>query len=143
MLNELGNIVEKCWVNIPDHFENVTLDEFIIMPNHVHGIIEIIGDNTVGRDVACNVSTPKHLSNISPKSGSISTIIRSYKSAVTRSIRKHHNSQFAWQPRFYDHVIRNNHALENIQNYIQKNPENWEKDQNLIQEDQQFILKLN
>ncbi len=143
ILNKTGNIAENYWVGIADHFDNVELDEFIVMPNHIHGIIGIIGDKTVGRDVACNVSTSDRMSNISPKPKSLSTIIRSYKSAVTRSIRKHHNSHFAWQPRFYDHVIRNNHALKNIQTYIQKNPENWEKDQSLLQENERFISKLN
>jgi len=70
------------------------------MPNHIHGIIEIIGEHTVGRDVACNVFTSEQMSNIFPKPRSLSVIIRSYKSAVSRSIRKPFNSDFAWQSRF-------------------------------------------
>ncbi len=77
------------------------------MPNHVHGIIQLLGDEYTSRDVARNVSTSEHMSNISPKSGTLSTIVHSYKSAVTRSIRKHHHPKFEWQPQFYDHVIRN------------------------------------
>lgn len=141
-LNEYGIVAEKCWVAIPEHFENVELDEFIIMPNHIHGIVGIDGEYFRGRDVACNVSTSKQMSNISPKPGSLSAIIRSYKSAVTRNIRKYHNPNFAWQPRFYDHIIRTKTALENIQNYIKQNPANWKKDQNSIDEDNSFIKKM-
>ena len=67
------------------------------------------------------------MSNISPKSNSISTIIRSYKSAVT----KHANRlgfDFGWQTRFYDHIVRNEKAFQNISNYIINNPANWDKD---------------
>ena len=142
VLNGFGKIAEQNWIEIPNHFENVELDEFIIMPSHVHGIIAIGGGFMVGRDVACNVSTLKHMSNISPKSGSLSTIIRSYKSAVTRFIRKHHNSDFKWQSRFYDHLIRNETALENIQHYIIQNPTNWKQDRNMIIEDKTFFKNL-
>ena len=97
----------------------------------------------VGRDVECNVSTSKYMSNISLKSGSLSTIIRSYKSAVTRSIRKHHNPKFAWQSRFYDHVIRNEIALGNIQHYIIQNHIHWNQDRNITNEYKTFIKNIN
>jgi len=67
------------------------------------------------------------MSNISPKPGSISTIIRSYKSIVTKHARKI-NPAFAWQPRFYDHIIRNDESYGRIRQYITENPKNWEKD---------------
>jgi len=73
------------------------------------------------------------MAKISPKSGSLSTIICSYKSAVTRSIRKHHNPIFAWQSRFFDHVIRIENSMANIQNYIIQNPANWKQDKNKIE----------
>ena len=71
----------------------------------------------------CNASTV----NISPKPGSISTIIRSYKSVVTKNAHLI-NSNFEWQPRFHDHVIRNFESFEKIQNYIENNPANWNED---------------
>lgn len=139
MLNELGNIADYEWKKTGELRNNIILDEFVIMPNHIHGIICITDVETRRA-----VSLPENKNKFGPlKKGSLSTIIGSYKSAVTRSIRKHYNSNFKWQPRFYDHIIRDETALENIQHYIRQNPENWDKDKNLIQEDQRFISKLN
>ncbi|NJD22981.1 MAG: hypothetical protein FIA82_10005 [Melioribacter sp.] len=79
ILNKLGIVTEKCWDEIPKHYHNVGTDYYVVMPNHIHGII-IINES---RDVACNVSTNKY-SQISPKKNSLSAIVRSYKSAVTK-----------------------------------------------------------
>jgi REP element-mobilizing transposase RayT len=134
-------------MQIPDHFDNVELDEFVVMPNHIHGIIVICGEYTAGRDVAkpsvetrLIASLPEHKNRFCPlKKGSLSTIIGSYKSAVTRLIRKHHNSKFAWKSRFYDHAIRNENALEKIVNYTHQNPKNWKQDQNIQNKDKHFL----
>lgn len=67
------------------------------------------------------------MAKISPKCGSLSTIIRSYKSAVTKNARAI-NFDFAWQPRFHDHIIRNEMEFDRIANYIKNNPENWNAD---------------
>jgi REP element-mobilizing transposase RayT len=77
----------------------------------------------------CNDSTvePNYYSEISPKSGSISTIIRSYKSIVSKNAR-YINHNFEWQPKFHDHIIRNSESFERIQNYIANNPNNWKED---------------
>lgn len=75
----------------------------------------------------CNASTSGFLSKISPKSGSISTIIRSYKSVVSKNSR-FINSNFGWQSKFHDHIIRNSESFEKIQNYIENNPINWKED---------------
>ena len=129
ILSEIGKTAEKFWLEIPAHFPFVKLDEFIIMPNHIHGIIII--DNH--RDVACNVSTRtnnKIMSIISPKRGSLSTVIRSYKSNCTKTINKIQNKfNFQWQPRFYDHIIRDEKSLHNIRKYIMHNPLNWDTDE--------------
>jgi len=133
-LSVIGEMARQCWQEIPNHFDNTDLDEFVLMPNHVHGIILIIRD-VDGRDVACNVSTDSDsdsknmaMSIISPKPGSLATIIRSYKSAVTRWCGKNNCPQFAWQPRFYDHIIRNEKSLIAIRQYIYNNPAKWEID---------------
>jgi REP element-mobilizing transposase RayT len=115
-LNFVGIIVEECWQNIPLHFPNVQLDYFVIMPNHIHGIV-ILEEKS--RDVACNVSTNK-MSVISPKKGSLSTVIRSFKSATTRRIRESNIQDFNWQTRFYDRIIRNEKELFNIRKYSNK-----------------------
>ncbi|MCF7809127.1 MAG: transposase [Candidatus Marinimicrobia bacterium] len=132
-LSEIGKIAQEYWREIPKHFRYVDLDAFVIMPNHVHGIIII---DRPRRDVACNVSTKHHpstagdkrMSSISPKPGSLSTIIRSYKSAVTRDVRKI-DPNFTWQARFHDQVIRDPEQHERIRQYILNNPTKWDEKQ--------------
>ncbi|MGD1046402.1 MAG: transposase [Bacteroidota bacterium] len=119
-LSPVGKIAKNCWEEILKHFHNVELDEFVVMPNHLHGII-IINDNR--RDVQLNVST-----RISPKKGTLSVIIRTYKAAVTTMCRHNGLSEFRWQPRFYEHIIRDEKDLQNICDYIVKNPIKWFSD---------------
>ncbi|MCF7826691.1 MAG: transposase, partial [Candidatus Marinimicrobia bacterium] len=140
-LSDLGIIARTCWQDIPQHFQYTSLDSFIIMPDHMHGIIIINkprdidergetdnGDGNGCRVVACNnpttITKPSentvdpHMSSISPKSGSLPTIIRSYKSAVTKHAHQI-DPEFAWQSRFYDHIIRNPDSHDRIKQYIQ------------------------
>ncbi len=138
--SEIGTLAEKFWMEIPQHFPYIELGNFVVMPNHVHGIL-IIDKNvkTLQCNVSenespvetlhCNVSTNKNeqMANISPKSGTISTILRSYKSVVTKNARFIH-AEFGWQPRFHDHIIRNAPEWERIQTYIENNPMNWKED---------------
>jgi REP element-mobilizing transposase RayT len=111
----------------------VELDAFVIMPNHVHGIVVIV------ETLQCNVSTPmatatrapNHpMAQISPTAGSLGAIIRSYKSAVSRWCAKNGPTEFAWQTRFYDHIIRSERDLQRIRRYITDNPAKWESDRN-------------
>ena len=135
ILSEIGLLAHKFWNNIPVHFPFVILDAFIIMPNHIHGIL--ILDSTVETfhepaETLHATSLPednskqinKKMSQISPVYGSLSTIIRSYKSAVTKESRLI-NSDFNWLPRFYDRIIRNTKEYNNIKNYIFENPDRW------------------
>jgi len=151
--SEIGRIAYAYWVEIPNHFPFVGLDKFIIMPNHVHGII-IIDKSNINVEtlhpgvetlhpgvetlhpgvetLQCNVSTVKKnkfMSKISPKPGSISTIVRSYKSVVSKHAHKI-CIDFNWQPRFYDRIIRNDREFYNIQQYILHNSTQWEGDRN-------------
>jgi len=128
VLSALGAIAQRFWTEIPEHCSGVEVDQWVIMPNHVHGIIVI--NETVRetrRDVACNVSTAPAPS-ISPRAGSLSAIIRSYKSAVTREARLQ-GFRFAWQSRFYDHVIRDDKSLFQIREYLAHNPLGWDRDE--------------
>lgn len=132
ILNETGQLAEKFWSEIPIHFPFVKLGGFVVMPNHVHGILVIDRDITTVETLQCNVSTEttdpnQQMSNISPKPGTISTIIRSYKSVVTK-YANHSGLAFGWQTRFHDHIIRNNRAYQRIENYIINNPKNWKDD---------------
>jgi putative transposase len=139
VLNEIGCLAYNFWAEIPKHFPFVELGNFQIMPNHTHGILIINKKNFVDETIVdvnvetlqCNVSTTndknQKMSKISPKSGTISTIIRSYKSVVTNHAR-YANPDFGWQARFWDNIIWNSESFERIQNYIEKNPENWKED---------------
>jgi len=128
ILSEIGSFAERCWNEILDHFSFVQSDEFVIMPNHVHGTIII--DSACCRDFACYISTEtknEGMSKISPKKGTISSVIRSYKSAVTKSCNAN-QIPFKWQPGFYEHVIRNNEDLKLTREYIVNNPVKWHLD---------------
>ena len=121
--NRYGNIADSLWQQIPEHHLEVEIDEYVIMPNHIHGII-IINER---KNVACNVSTTDNFhSNISPKPGSLSAIVRSFKSAVSKQIHTIGNNNFHWQSRFYDRIIRNERELFQIRKYIQQNPLKFE-----------------
>jgi len=140
ILNNAGKIADECWLQIPEHFPNVVLHEHIIMPNHVHGIIELKRINTITNQIANNVGTShvmslhNHDHNHNPNQfskpipGSIPVIIQQYKSSVTRFVNKINNSHFKWQSRFYEHIIRNDQSYELISDYIINNPKNWKDD---------------
>ncbi|NER02917.1 MAG: transposase [Okeania sp. SIO3C4] len=138
-LSNIGKIAKKFWVEIPLHTkQGVYLDRYVIMPNHLHGVL-IIDNSTKeskSTEVKCNVSTEYDLSRImseiSPKEGSLSAIIRSYKSAVTNWCNSNNYSSFGWQKRFYEKIIRDDKSLENIRKYIINNPIKWENDRNNV-----------
>ena len=86
--------------------------------------------STQSETLQCNVSTEKRneqMSKISPEAGSISTIVRSYKSVVTKHAHEI-NPDFDWQSRFHDHIIRDSEEFERIQYYIENNVLNWKED---------------
>jgi putative transposase len=111
-LSPEGKIAEDHWKDNPAHYENICIDEFVVMPNHLHGII-IIKDSQ---------ATGLHYS--------LSQIVGSYKNVVTKDIRNQGNQDFAWQSSFHDHVIRKDESLEKIREYIYNNPLKWELDRN-------------
>ena len=116
-LNEYGQIARKMWLEIPCHFESIKLDEFIIMPNHVHGIIIIVGDRH-----ACPL-------RIGRQYQTLPVVIGSYKSAVARYIHQTKNGHdFHWQKSFYDQIIRDEKGLMQMREYMLNNPKQWELD---------------
>jgi len=131
-LSDIGLIADKFWQEIPIHFSFCVLHEYIIMPNHIHGIIQIDnGDKKVGTG-HCPVPTGKNVSKFGKVvSGSLSIIIGSYKSVVTKNVNiEKPNFDFAWQTRFYDRIIRNEQELNNIRQYIFDNPLKWNLEKN-------------
>ena len=146
MLNDAGKIAEKCWLEIPEHFKNVILHDFVIIPNHVHGIIEF-KNNDLNNTVGANQYSPKNVSieetkivssidtNIDsskqmPKSPSktIGSVIRGYKIGVTKWMRQNRNVTDVWQRNYYEHIIRNDIAYCRISEYIKNNPKKWDED---------------
>jgi putative transposase len=169
-----GIIAQRIWTEIPDHFPDWRLGEFVVMPNHVHGILikqssqvgtrsasanvvprsEILGDANVeppskilgdaNAETRHALSlhpaqekspgktknpppTPAQRRFRNPGKNTLTTVLGSYKSAVTREVRRG-GHQFAWQARFHDIIIRDNNAYFRIAQYIKHNVENWRQD---------------
>ena len=123
ILNETGRMVTELWLAIPDHFSNVELGEFVVMPNHIHGIISIT-------NVGATHASPLPIISNGPGSGSLGAIVGSFKSATSKRIHeltKSHDHRL-WQRNYYEHVIRNERDHQAIYDYILANPGNWEKD---------------
>jgi len=171
ILNDCGNVVISSWRDIIKHFSNVGIDEFTVMPDHIHGIIVLdrgtacraenedikdfnndsITENDLKNDetnnhnidsgtaiidsgTACRAPTNSFNSFGKPISGSLSTVIRSFKSAVTKQINEIRNTPGdpVWQRNYYEHIIRNELELSRIREYIKNNPLRWtiERDEN-------------
>lgn len=123
ILSEVGKMVEEVWIAIPNHFASVELGEFVIMPNHIHGIISIT--------VEATHASPLPRISKGPMPGSIGAIVGSFKSAATKrfhEIQKYQESRL-WQRNYYEHIIRNERDYLAIYEYILANPMNWEKDE--------------
>ena len=121
-LSSIGEITLKTWHQIPDHEPTMELDEFILMPDHLHGIIHIMGN---AYDV---LEIPEKLS-FQPESHSLSIIIRNYKAAVTRITNRTIKNPPAqiWQRSFHDRIIHNKQGLEIARWYIRNNIAEWQK----------------
>ncbi len=120
ILSETGKIAQKCWDEIPEHFPFVELGAFVVMPDHVHGIIII--DK---REETQNFVSPQSKNNqFGPQSKNLASIIRGFKIGVTK-FSKAFNPDFKWQAKYHDIIIRDQNAFENISKYIENNPKNW------------------
>ena len=177
-LSDIGKAAEMCWIEIPKHFPFVKLHAWTIMPNHVHGIVEILPDERRGilpgerveilpgerveilpdahvqtlHATSLQASAPHakilpgefaetlhatsvpaspaknlKMASISPPKGSLGSIVRSYKSAVSKQAPISH-PQFGWHERYYDSIIKDVPAYQRIETYIRNNVRNWETD---------------
>jgi putative transposase len=154
-LSGIGIIADVLWCEIKNHTKNIGLGNFVVMPNHVHGIIILNGNDVNGSTAGTTGSTAEAMPTVEtthalslqleqqqqpppPTIGqqrfqnqgknTLSSIVCGYKSAVT----KHANRlkfKFQWQPRFHDHIIRDEKSFQAISNYIENNPSNWSEDQ--------------
>jgi REP element-mobilizing transposase RayT len=142
-------MAERFWLEIPDHFHHVVLDKYIIMPNHIHGIIKMDYSKTGNLDEdllnseTCAIGTFHGMSLLNrnkrvynkfgrPLSGSISVIINQYKSSLKRWCNKNDYRSFAWQTRFYDHIINNRGELYRIRDYIESDPVRQNRNKNIL-----------
>jgi putative transposase len=123
-LNDAGRIVEHCWLEIPHHFPHVALDAFVVMPNHVHGILWIVVDI---RNTSPPQPTLQSPAMQSP-SKTIGSIVRGFKIGVTKWFRQNTDIYTVWQRNYYEHIIRNDKSLTRIREYIANNPQRWEFD---------------
>jgi putative transposase len=163
LLSPIGEIIAEEWKRTAEIRKNVKLDAWVIMPDHVHGIIGIVPSdnlkfetprrNNIESPHRKNVETPRwddvetpHWKNVETlrrgvskpnaaaymawKSDSLGSIIGQFKSKSTKRIRGAGYCDFAWQMRFYDHIIRDNDDLERVRRYIRENPGKWGKDRN-------------
>jgi REP element-mobilizing transposase RayT len=128
-LNEMGKIVEKHWHKIPKHFPFVVLDKYIIMPNHIHGIIRIVGAPLVGAKKRAPTRGAPTNTNITKKQTELGYVIGAFKSFVVNEyIRNVKLGKFPpfvksiFQRNFYEHIIQNDDDLNRIREYIENNP---------------------
>lgn len=144
-LSPLGAIADVFWHEIPNHSQFVSLGEFVVMPNHIHGILLIdkpVGDDGAGNgagngggngagnggvDTGHALYLPGETRFQNIGKNTISSIVGSYKSAVTRHANRL-QIENGWQTGFHDHIIRNHNAYGRIENYIIRNPQNWTGD---------------
>ena len=122
-LSDIGSIVNEEWYRTAEIRPNVEMDVFVIMPNHIHGII-VLKENS-GRDTLQRVPTKEQFGK--PTSNSIPTIVRLFKSSVTTRANIIHQtpSRQIWQPKYYEHIIRDDRDLLNTRQYILNNPLKW------------------
>lgn len=152
-LSEIGLMADKYWLEIPEHFPFVELDEYVVMPNHVHGIIVINKpvetqdlasleiqnfaseqsqskngiDSQFGDTKFCVSTVGEYQNKFGPQSKNLASIIRGFKIGVTKNAREIH-ADFAWQSRYHDHIIRNDESYDKIREYINNNPMKWNDD---------------
>ncbi len=134
-LNASGRVAAAQWQLLSNRFTGIELGEWIVMPNHVHGILIITGEGEASQNRSSTLhdSIIKDASPLRPsgtRPGSVGAIIQNYKSITSRKVATQIEQLkgSVWQRNYYEHVIRNERELRAISDYILANPQNWEKD---------------
>ena len=136
VLSKVGNSVEKCIRAVPKHFLHAKVDAFVVMPNHVHILIAIMPS---GRDVTVEtresrVSTKEASHQNKPdkkfmlKSKTLGSIVNQFKGVVTKRAKAEGLTDFQWQPRYHDRIIRSQEEWTAVKAYIARNPDAWDKE---------------
>jgi REP element-mobilizing transposase RayT len=152
ILNEWGKIVLDQWLWLKEQYEYIDLDDFIVMPNHFHGVLSIVSDYAdngnvnhipnfglsvpvpvpvpvgAGRDLRLRGRGDSGDSRIKIKP--LSELIGAFKTTSSKIIHLNGLLEFKWQRSFYEHIVRDENDLMRIKNYICNNPANWQKDRN-------------
>jgi putative transposase len=147
--NEMAAVVHSCWKDLPNHYPNMALDAFVVMPNHVHGIVVILDESIpVGEHPMPALNQPavgassalrhtdnatvgaRHASPQQRRRNTLGDVVGSFKSAVTKRINEIANTPGTpfWQRGYYDHIIRDGRSLTRIREYIAHNPQHWASD---------------
>jgi putative transposase len=123
--NEYGEIVWDCWLDLPNHYQNIELGEFVVMPNHVHGIIFMIDDSELEAEKREGFKPSP-----TEKRHGLTEIVRALKSFSARRINQKRKVKGipVWQRTFHDHFIRNEAQLNKLREYVLNNPEVWATD---------------
>jgi putative transposase len=141
-LSEWGQVASQYWLRIPEHFQRVQLDAWVVMPNHMHGIIVITPKGEASPASTNSTANPtlsaararekERVRDASPlQPGSLGAIVGNFKSVTTRRINRLRGIPGTpfWQRNYWEHIIRNEHTLERIREYIENNPAHWADDQ--------------
>jgi putative transposase len=136
-LSAEGVIAQHLWCTLPERFPGIELDDFVFMPNHVHGIIVRSQEFTPSQaeedsTISSTMSQPEYLLQpyrTNPKrSQKLSEIVRTFKGVTSYTLRRNGAPEFAWHRDYYEHIIRNEEELERIRLYMLNNPQTWHKD---------------
>jgi REP element-mobilizing transposase RayT len=139
-LSRVGAVADRCWREIPEHSHHAELGSFVVMPNHIHGILILRATSSVtvgahdraprtGIPARAHQGAPLRAEGITPQAvrGSLGAIIRQYKSSVTRTvIRSLGGPRNVWQRNYYEHIIRDEADWDTIRRYIEANSMNWD-----------------
>ena len=125
-MNALGQIVQKAWHDLPNHYGRVELDAFVVMPNHIHGIIMLTPVGAGFKPAFPGTGKARN----APNRHGLGEIVRAFKTFSCRQVNKFPRMQGAslWQRSYYDHIIRNERALNHIRRYVIENPLRWTHD---------------
>ena len=124
-LNDNGEIVQRLWNTLPERFPTVELDFYVVMPNHIHGIVV----QAIHQQISSTDNSRMHKQTFKqPTRSELGQIIRTFKAAATCLIRAAGTPEFAWERNYYEHVIRNERDLERIRQYMVDNPACWVED---------------
>ena len=136
VMNDAGMMVEKYWCELPNKFSGIYVGEYVVMPNHFHGIVHIVGALLAAPPISAPPISASCIQDAGLDRGAASsaptlgTIMRRFKSmsaiAVNRSMNR--EGQPLWQRNYYEHIIRHEQAYEAIADYIHHNPQRWQDD---------------